>query len=104
MSTSRDLTVDGRARPGSGVGRFCCELINRGLPYETIARLARERFGGKTSIHCVRWYASKMRTGAIPAGDAHRSGAEYHDESGLARDLTTLQAVARSLARRLAKA
>ena len=69
MNTSHDLTADGRAKPGSGVGRFCCELIRRGLPYDTIARRAREGFGGKTSENCVRWYASKMRAGAIPAGD-----------------------------------
>jgi hypothetical protein len=65
MKASYDLTVDGRARPGSGVGRFCCELIKLDLPYETIARLARERFGGKTSENCVRWYASKMRVGRL---------------------------------------
>jgi hypothetical protein len=65
MNASHDLTVDGRARPGSGVGRFCCKLIKLGLPYETIAELARERFGGKTSENCVRWYASKMRMGRL---------------------------------------
>jgi hypothetical protein len=60
-----DLTADGCARPGSGVGRFCCELIKLGLPYETIARLARERFGGKTSENYVRWYASQRRAGKL---------------------------------------
>jgi hypothetical protein len=60
-----DLTVDGRAKPGSGVGRFCCQLIRRGIPEPEIAELARKRFGGKTSIHCVRWYASKMRVGKL---------------------------------------
>jgi hypothetical protein len=48
MHRPRDLTVDGRARPGSGVGRFCCELIKLGIREEKIAELARERFGGKT--------------------------------------------------------
>ena len=60
------LTADGRAKPGSGVGRFCCELIRLGVPETKIADLAREWFGGKTSVHCVRWYASKMRLGKIP--------------------------------------
>jgi hypothetical protein len=60
VNYARDLTADGRAKPGSGVGSFCCELIRLGLPYQRIADLARERFGGKTSIHCVRWY--EMRT------------------------------------------
>ena len=31
MHGPRDLTVDGRARPGSGVGRLCCELIKLGI-------------------------------------------------------------------------
>jgi hypothetical protein len=88
MGTSHDLTADGRAKPGSGVGPFCCELIRRGIPEKKIAELARERFGGKTSVHCIRgmqaigtlhslvckqsvhrirWYASKMRTGKLSA-------------------------------------
>ena len=67
MHLSRELTSDGRAKPGSGVGRFCCEMIKRGIPESNIAKLARERFGGKTSVDCVRWYASKMRTGKIVA-------------------------------------
>jgi hypothetical protein len=67
MHGSRDLTVDGRAKPGSGVGRFCRELIKLGIPEEKITELARERFGGKTSVHCVLWYASKMRVGKLPA-------------------------------------
>jgi hypothetical protein len=67
MHGSRDLTVDGRAKPGAGVGRFCRELIKLGIREEKIAELARERFGGKTSVHCVRWYASKMRVGRLPA-------------------------------------
>jgi hypothetical protein len=62
-----DLTADGRAKPGSGVGRFCCQLIKRGIQEDKIAELARQRFGGKTSVHCVRWYASKMRSGKISA-------------------------------------
>jgi hypothetical protein len=65
MNGSHDLTSDGRAKPGSGVGRFCCELIRRGIREDRIAELARERFGGKTSVHCVRWYASKMRMGKL---------------------------------------
>lgn len=60
-----DLTVDGRARPGSGVDRFCCQLIEQGVPAKEIAERARERFGGKTSVDCVRWYASRMRTGKL---------------------------------------
>jgi hypothetical protein len=64
MATHK-LTADGRAKQGSGVGRFCCALIKRGLPETKIADLARERFGGKTSVHCVRWYASKMTMGKI---------------------------------------
>jgi hypothetical protein len=40
MHGSRDLTVDGRAKPGSGVGRFCCELIKLGIREEKIAELA----------------------------------------------------------------
>ena len=64
MNGSHDLTSDGRAKPGSGVGRFCCELIKRGIREDKIAELARERFGGKTSVHCVRWYA-KMRMGKL---------------------------------------
>lgn len=67
MHDPRNLTTDGRARPGSGVGRFCCELIKRRIPEQKIAELARERFGGRTSVHCIRWYASKMRTGKLPA-------------------------------------
>ena len=67
MPGPRDLTVDGRATPGSGVSRFCCELIKRGIREEEIAELARERFGGKTSVHCIRWYASKMRMGKLLA-------------------------------------
>lgn len=67
MDGSNDLTSDGRAKPGSGVGRFCCALIKLGIGEERIAELAREHFGGKTSVHCVRWYASKMRTGKLPA-------------------------------------
>jgi hypothetical protein len=67
MRNAADLTVDGRAKPGSGVGRFCCELIKLGLAERKIAELARERFGGKTSVHCVRWYASKLRTGKLRA-------------------------------------
>lgn len=67
MQGPRDLTVDGRAKPGSGVGRFRCELIKRGIREEEIAELARERFGGKTSVHCIRWYASKMRMGKLLA-------------------------------------
>ena len=62
---TRDLGVDGRAKPGAGVGRFCCELIRLGIDEEKIAELARARFGGKTSVHCVRWYASKMRLGKL---------------------------------------
>ena len=65
MNRFHDLTSDGRAKPGSGVGRFCCELIKRGISEKEIARLARQRFGGKTSEHCVRWYASKMRQGKL---------------------------------------
>jgi hypothetical protein len=65
MDHLHDLTADGRAKPGSGVGRFCCELIRRGISEREIVRLARKRFGGKTSVHCVRWYASKMRTGKL---------------------------------------
>jgi hypothetical protein len=38
-----------------------------GIAEEKIAELARERFGGKTSVHWVRWYASKMRLGKLPA-------------------------------------
>jgi hypothetical protein len=49
------------------VGRFCRELIKLGIPEEKITELARERFGGKTSVHCVLWYASKMRVGKLPA-------------------------------------
>lgn len=67
MDRSHDLTTDGRAKPGSGVGRFCCELIKLGIREERVAELARERFGGKTSVHCVRWYAGKMRTGKLSA-------------------------------------
>ncbi len=67
MGDLSDLTVDGRAKPGSGVGRYCCELIKLGLEYEAIAELARERFGGRTSVHCIRWYASKLRTGKLSA-------------------------------------
>jgi hypothetical protein len=65
MHGVHDLTADGRAKPGSGVGRFCCQLIKLGIREGKIAELARHRFGGKTSVHCVRWYASKMRTGKI---------------------------------------
>jgi hypothetical protein len=65
MDNSHDLTSDGRARPGAGVGRFCCELIRLGIHAQKIAELARERFGGKTSVRCVRWYASKIRTGKL---------------------------------------
>jgi hypothetical protein len=43
MHGSRDLTVDGRAKPGSGVGRFCCELIKLGIREEKIAELAGTR-------------------------------------------------------------
>jgi hypothetical protein len=67
MHGGYDLTADGRAKPGSGVGRFCCQLIKLGIQEGKIAELARQRFGGKTSVHCVRWYASKMRTGKISA-------------------------------------
>ena len=67
MQGVHDLTVDGRAKPGSGVGRFCCQLIKLGIQEDEIAELARQRFGGKTSVDCVRWYASKMRTGKICA-------------------------------------
>jgi hypothetical protein len=49
------------------VGRFCCELIELGIAAEKITELARRRFGGRTSVHCVRWYASKMRAGKRPA-------------------------------------
>jgi hypothetical protein len=49
MHGSRGLTVDGRAKPSSGVGHFCCELIRLGIA--KIAELARERFGGETSVH-----------------------------------------------------
>jgi hypothetical protein len=51
MHGSCDLPVDGRAKPGSGVDRFCCELIKLGIREEKIAELARERFGGRTSVH-----------------------------------------------------
>ena len=67
MQGIHDLTADGRAKPGSGVGRFCCQLIKLGIQEDKIAELARQRFGGKTSVDCVRWYASKMRTGKICA-------------------------------------
>jgi hypothetical protein len=69
LTDARFLQSGGRRRcqTGLGVGRYCCELIKRGLEYETIAELARERFGGRTSVHCVRWYASKLRTGKLPA-------------------------------------
>jgi hypothetical protein len=67
MRGIHDLTADGRAKPGPGVGRFCCQLIKLGIQEEKIAELARQRFGGKTSVDCVRWYASKMRTGRICA-------------------------------------
>jgi hypothetical protein len=42
-----------------------------------------------------------MRTGAIPAGNAYRTVAQYQHKSGLAGDLRTLQEVVGSLARRL---
>ena len=67
MQGIHDLTADGRAKPGSGVGRFCCQLIKLGIQEERIAELARQQFGGKTSVDCVRWYASKTRTGRICA-------------------------------------
>jgi hypothetical protein len=46
------------------VGRFCCELIRLGIDEDKIAELARA-LRRKTSVRCVRWYASKMRLGKL---------------------------------------
>lgn len=41
------------------------EVNGRGLTYQTILSIIQDEHPGRSSIHCVRWYASKMNKRGI---------------------------------------
>lgn len=54
-----------RATGKIGLGEMTKNLLmkavdGRGLPYATILSMIQDEHPGRSSIHCVRWYASKL--------------------------------------------
>jgi hypothetical protein len=67
-----NLTADGRANtPDGAVRNFCLQLMDEGgYSDEEIAEAARDRFKGRTSHKCVKWYRSHYRRGASQASSS----------------------------------
>ena len=62
ISTPKSYSRPGRPSSPHGIGKFARTLLATELSYDAIIARIRKAFpDAKTSVQCLRWYATKMR-------------------------------------------